>query len=382
MIINKLNIINLRNHIDSHLEFSPKLNVFYGPNGSGKTSILEAISICGFTKSFLPTNDLNLIRFGENSYRISLHSTNYLNSEYHINIEFLNNIKNKKLIKSTFGNNISPKEVIGELPQVILSPDFKIITFGSPQDRRSFIDRLLSQLSKSYYEDLLKLKKILKQRNELLSNVESDNNFDRGTFEILTNMLVDVSKNIIFKRAEFINEIIPIYKKYYKFITENKEFVDIKYFLSGKAVDNNILTDKTLLLEYINSEFSRLENAEIRRGLTLFGPQKDDIEFIINNGLAKEIASQGQHKSILISLKFAELEYLKFSKAEIPVILLDDIFSELDELRISKVFELIEHLDSQAFITVTETNILKNVISNYKSVSYFKISDGTILKEN
>jgi DNA replication and repair protein RecF len=377
MQIKSININNLRNHSSSSVEFSPKLNIIYGENGSGKTTILEAISICGFTKSFLPTSEQNMIKFGEENFSIFLTSKNYLQNDYFVNIIY--SAKNRKQIKSTFGDNLTPKDIIGELPQVILSPDFKIITFGSPQDRRSFIDRILSQLSKVYYENLQKIKKILKQRNELLSN--SYDGYDETTLEILTDFLVKTSVEIITKRAEFIKELVPIYKQYYEFVSSNKENVEINYLVSNKNIDFSIISDKIKLEQFIRAEFARLKTAELRRGTTLFGPQKDDIEFIINSGTAKEIASQGQHKSILISLKFAELEILKNEKAETPIMLLDDIFSELDEIRSQKVFELIDKLDTQAFITTTETNYLKNVISQYKLVSYFKVSDGAIFTE-
>jgi len=143
MYVSEILINNLRNHVHSELDFGKGLNVLYGLNGSGKTTILEAISLCGFSKSFMHVNDSSLIKKEESFWQVSLNSRNDFDIPYKISLKF--NGSAKKQISSTFGDNLLPKDVIGELPLVILSPDFKNITSGSPSDRREFIDKILAQ---------------------------------------------------------------------------------------------------------------------------------------------------------------------------------------------------------------------------------------------
>jgi len=149
--IQYLHIKNLRNHNDSEIEINNNLNVFYGKNGAGKTTILEAISLCSLAKSFTSTPDANLINTGTNAYQIECNAKNIMNLEYNIKLLYQKGMRKK--ISTNFGDNLSPKDIIGEMPLVILSPDLNEISRGVPEKRREFIDKILSQISKSYYEE-------------------------------------------------------------------------------------------------------------------------------------------------------------------------------------------------------------------------------------
>lgn len=373
MILNNLHIINFRNHSNNIINFGKNLNVIYGLNGEGKTTILEAISICSLSKSFLPTKDNNLIKIGENKYNLEAKCKSDLDIPYSIKVEF--DKLSKKKLNSTVADNLLPKNIIGEIPIVVLSPDHKNITFGSPADRRQFLDKLLSQSSKLYLDDLVKLKKVIKQRNKLLTQFKKNNNYNHDLLIPWTESFIELSSNIIIKRNKIITDISPIFLNYYNNISSMKENTSLSYKAYGFQ---EIPDNKSDIINKLKEIYNKKKDSEFYRATTLFGPQKDDIDININGGLAREIASQGQHKSLLISIKLAEFEILKNLRNETPIILLDDIFSELDEERIAHVINLVVKENAQTFITGTEANRITLTLKDNTIVNYYKIIDGQI----
>ena len=361
MRINNIRIKNFRNYLEKELTFSEGINVLWGNNGVGKTTILEAISVCSISKSFVTNADVILINENENQYFISANCTNDLNLPYKINISFTP--KQPKEISSNAGNRLLPKDIIGEIPLVILSPDYKKITSGSPDFRRQFINGLLSQASKNYLEKLFEHRRTLKQRNSLLSqfkgNLTSNNESFLPVLSQWTQALINVSSDLIVRRNEFVNDFNPIFIDAYKNISHSQENVNIIY--QPDSISEKII-NKEQVVEILTQRSNAILNAEIKRSTTLFGSQKDDIKICINNGIAKEYASQGQHKSLLIAIKFAEFQYLLDKKNETPIILFDDIFSELDNTIIEKVLYLLSQSKAQIFITLTDPTIIKNSI--------------------
>ncbi|MCX6154012.1 MAG: DNA replication and repair protein RecF [Candidatus Kapabacteria bacterium] len=375
MNITKIIINNFRNHDHSEIQLSDGINVFVGKNGSGKTSILEAITVLSLSKSFLPVSDSSLIQAQLNFYRIELNAKNSLDSDYKVKIVYERG--GRKQISSTYGENLNPKDIIGEVPIVVLSPDYKAITFGSPEDRREFLDKILSQSSRLYIDHILNLKKSLKQRNNLLNQYKLHKTLDRNQFEIWTEFFINNAVEVYLRRNEFIKSFTPIFESYYKIIASDKETVSLEYQPNGISTENLCNQDKNMIKENLINYFHKISDDEMRRGTTLFGPQKDDIKILVNRRSAKDSASQGQHKSLLISLKFGEFEYLKEIKNETPVVLLDDIFAELDLERSAKVIDILRSSNTQTFITITDTNILKS-IENNSELSYFWVEDGRV----
>ena len=374
----ELNIKNLRNHIDSNLEFASGTNIIYGYNGVGKTSILEAISIAGLTKSFLPVQDSSLINHNAESYYIHAKAKTDHSNSY--NIKILYKAGSKKEISGTEGENMIPKNVIGLMPIVVLSPDHKAITFGSPIDRRAFIDRTLSQSNKKYIDLALKLKKCLRQRNNILNEAKRYfRNFDKVLFEAWTESLIDISAEMVVKRAKFLNDFDPYFKEIYSEVTNGKEKVELQY-QPDSFTDENQYSDINTAKLHLEKVASNNFDKELKRGTTIFGPQKDELAIIINGSLAKDTASQGQHKSLLISLKFAEFNFLKENKQEMPIILLDDIFSELDSRRSELVLHMLRDNQAQTFITLTDREIVRPEFLDKSDVKYFEISEGEVVK--
>lgn len=381
MIINTLTLQNLRNHSFTEIKLGDKLNVIYGLNGSGKTTILEAISIASITKSFLPVADASLINFKEEYYSILAKGANDLEMPYFVGVKYISG--KRKQINNSYKENLNPKDVIGEIPIIILSPDFKNITFGAPQDRRQFIDTILSQASKSYMEDLFELKKCLKQRNNLLNSQQKTGALDKIQFDIWTVMLIKTSAEIMRKRHQFIKEFIPFFIQAYNEVSNGIEQVSLKYMpyrINDFQAEQDY--DKDYFIEQNKKIYTELKFAELHRGLTLFGPQKDEISININNSAAKETASQGQHKSLLISLKFAEFEFLKKIRNETPIILFDDIFSELDSSRSNHTLELILKKNAQSIITITENSFIKQIVPQKLNTKYFKVAFGNIEQQD
>lgn len=380
MIITKLQISKLRNHIYSEIYPATELNIFYGENGAGKTTVLEAISIACLSKSFANNSDSSLIQTNENQYQIKLESLNHLNLPY--NVEVLYQIGQRKKINNTFGDNQTPKDIIGLIPLVHLSPDLRKITTGSPESRREFIDKILSQSSKSYLDVLINFRKALKQRSSLLYTFQQTKRFDNDFFETWNNVFLDLASQIIIKRYNFIKEFSKNFQQIYSEITQNKETVSLQYEPNSIPDDiygnnSNSITFEEIF-DILKNKSKSILSAEVSRGMTLFGPQKDELKITLNSGLAREKGSQGQHKSLLIAIKFAELEYLAEKTNEIPIVLLDDIFSELDDNRISLVLKKVIDRKSQTFITLTNPEIIMKNNNLTRDLNYYYLNNGKI----
>lgn len=346
MNIRSLIVKNFRNHRDSKVEFGPEVNLIVGRNGSGKTTLLEAITVCSLTKSFQQVVDNALVTNGEDSYFLQADVHNLRGIDYWVKVHYKDK---KKVISNIKASALSPKDLIGELPAVSLNPDDKEITSGSPSCRRSFMDKILSQSHRPYLEELLRLKKIVKQRNHLLGEFKRTGRLDAGIFEPLSNMLAYSSAAIVKRRLAFLEEFARLFEDFYRIVSGSDETVAITY--DSNDLKNPYEGDANE--KYLQKIMER-EQGEKQRGMTLAGAQRDDLDISINGAPAKTNASQGQHKSLIIALKFAEFELLKKMTGVSPVILLDDIFSELDDARAASVLQIVQNCRTQTFITMTD----------------------------
>ena len=376
MLVKELHIVNLRNHTSSLVEFGEGVNVISGSNGSGKTSILEAVSVVSISKTFLPSTDTALIKSGQQEYKVSVLAESNVEVPYRASVEFRTGTR--KRINSSVGDNLNPKDIIGTIPLVILSPDFKSLTFGSPQDKRQFLDMVLSQSGRQYADESIKYKKYLKQRNAMLSQHLKSGEFNRDYFEILTGMYIRSAVEIFYKRINFIKEFRDIFIDSYKFVSKEKEMPGIVY--NPDTLINYDLFTKDDISKILNERYHHLQNAEMRRGASLFGPHRDDLFFTVNGLNSKDSASQGQHKSLLISIKLAEFEFLKNILNETPILLFDDIFSELDSERSAAVFTKITENNAQTIITLTNA---ERFINDFKlNATFIEVENGKISERN
>ncbi|ROL56608.1 DNA replication and repair protein RecF [Bacteroidetes/Chlorobi group bacterium Naka2016] len=386
MVLNYVKLENVRNHEQSEIDLEPSLNIFFGPNGAGKTSILEAISIASFSKSFITNYDQNIVRHGENYYTVEVGGSSQNGIPFTFSVYY--QIGKGKEIRDISGGTISSIELIGQIPLVVLYPDMREIIFGPPSARREFVDKIISQTDTVYLKKLIEYKRILKQRNKLLSEIA---NGDRKQIDVLSawnKKFIQTASYIIQQRGLFSYTFSFIVSEAFETITEGKESLIFDYqpfdFFDFFTPENLVVFRRYWYLDQILSILEQLlikyAKKEIERGITLFGPHKDDFQLLFNGNNAREVASQGQSKSILIALKNAEVKYLQNKKNTAPIVLFDDIFSELDINRINQVLDLMKNLKVQLLLTTTEIDKIKNIISNFENYGVYKVESGKTIR--
>lgn len=345
MILSSVLLKDFRSHLNTSINFNIGLNYIVGGNGQGKTSILESIYYLCTTKSNISKSDAEVVRFKQNNFEIEglfkdltenrvrlIYSTSENKKLYYLNDKLVNR----------------SAEIIGKFPVVILTPADHAITQGSPAERRKLIDSIISQASSNYLFTLLDYNKTLRQRASLLNKMkEYKNQADYIELDSWTEKLISTGSEIIRYRNEFIKEYNKYLEDSYFEIMNNEEKPGITY----SFLDNSIGADN------IPAEFERILNDrredELRRGVNLVGPHRDDFIFEINEFNLKTFGSQGQNKTFQTALRFAEFFYLKDVTNKTPIFLLDDVFGELDTYRSVKISEYLKKI-GQAFITITD----------------------------
>ncbi len=354
MILNNLKIINFRNYTNLEINFSPEINFITGDNGSGKTNILEAISIISNLKSFRNINDNNIIKWNNDSYYCSGEISNSEHTKFEVGYSFHNN-KPKKKIKIDSHEIKKVSDYYGKLITVNFIPtDINIIN-GSPELRRRYFDSVISKLYPEYIDELNKYKEICHSRNLLLKKIK-DNKGDFKLLEIWNKMFSDKASLILKKRKSFITQYNEFFQKNYLQISGEENSPYIHYMTTLKSEDN----------DSILSEVNYNSKIDIRRGSTVSGPHRDDYMISNSDKMAFiNYASQGQKRTASISLKLSEVEIIKEIKNKKCIILVDDIFSELDEKRRNS---MIDSLKKEGQIIFTMVNHLynKSILSNSK----------------
>ena len=353
MYINKLELENFRNYKEQKVDLINGINLFLGDNAQGKTNIIEAIYICAFGKSYRTLKDNELIEFGKEYCRINLE---YIKNNNIFTTSFFIDSLNRKQIKN---NGIKIRKIadyVGEIPIVIFSPESLDVVKGSPAKRRNFIDMICCQISKSYIIYHQEYMKCLKIKNSILKEDYIDDNY----IEVLHEKMSKYIKDIV----QYRKKIVELLNKYsidiQRKLTDGQENINIVY--STDFIDMNEDEIKKYLDEHLYID--KLRKSSIK------GIQRDDLEIYINEKEVSKFGSQGQKRTALLTLKLANFELLKELKDEIPILLLDDIMSELDSKRINFLLKYIENY--QSIITTTEDTFVKD-ISNIK---IYKVSNG------
>ncbi len=325
------------------------MNIFYGRNGAGKTNLLEAIHYAALTKSFLNAADSECLKFGATHFEIDAVWQNDRGVEASVRVYFSNEEG-----KTVFVNR-SPLEsfsrIVGEFPCVSLSPFDIALVQGAPQERRRFLDSSIAQTNKAYLEDLLAYRRLLSQRNRLLSEMKlSHNKWQQEQFAVWTESFAALVASIMFRRLKFVDEFSQVLTRAYRLFHSFDEIPSLRY---DTDIELNKQTTKEEILSEVRLKLARLEEEEIRRGVTLFGTHRDDLSFFINDISVKKFASQGQQKTFVICLKLAQHFYIRDILNERPIFILDDVFSELDRSRADDLIELLKPI-GQSVITTTE----------------------------
>ncbi len=372
MFIKNLNLHNFRNYETLELKnISSSRVVLIGDNAQGKSNLLEAISLLAFGSSYRAKKESEVIKWDKTEAGI------YSEIDTSLSTKELTLILRKtgpKTIKVDGQNVKRLAKFIGNVKIVIFSAEDLFLVKGSPSERRIFVDKLLSQVYPRYYHQLQVYNKILQQRNSLLRNMKDSGNRNYDEIRIWDEQIVDISVDIYELRVDLIKLLSQLVGSYHSQIANPDEKVVLSYVPS---IPNLNLLDfnRDKLREEILSYISSHHHVEIARGQSLYGPHRDDIDFFINGKEAKLFASQGQQRTLVLSLKLAEIKYIKELTKEVPLLLLDDVMAELDHKRQKHLLELVG-LDTQTFITTTH---LEDFSENWlKTSSVLKVADGKI----
>ncbi len=339
MKVTKIVLRNFRNYVKLSLDFTHSINIFIGENAQGKTNILESIYYAAMGHSHRTNTDTELIRWQENGASISI-SFSRLGIENNLLFKF-NTQQKKEIISNSC--TIKPKELMGLLNVVLFSPEDLMLIKGMPTLRRRFLDMEISQVNPAYYQQLLKYNRILSQRNTLLKKIR-ENKATPDMLDAWDEQLAVVASHIVKKRQAAIKKLAMLANLMHRKITDNKENLTVIY---QKHEINEIDAD-----EY-KSKLIQFRQNDIWRGSTSVGPHRDDLILSVNSINLRTFGSQGQQRTGVLALKLAELEFIKSETGEYPVLLLDDVMSELDASRREHLINFIQDR-VQTFITATE----------------------------
>ncbi|MBT8394190.1 MAG: DNA replication and repair protein RecF [Bacteroidia bacterium] len=355
MILNSLSLVNYKNFDSKNFSFDNKINCFVGPNGIGKTNVLDAIYHLSFGKSYFNPIATQNIKHNEDLFVIDGEYKKGSKSE-----KIIVSLKRgqKKIIKRNSKAYEKFSDHIGFLPLVIISPADRDLIIEGSDIRRKFIDSVISQSEKKYLNCLIKYNKVLAQRNSLLKYFAVNNTFNADTLDIYNDQLTEFGIQIFNSRNEFLKEFIPIFIERYKSISNNNESVYLEYKSDLFTNDLNTLLTQSL-------------NKDKALQYTSVGIHKDDLVFKIEEYPIKKFGSQGQQKSFLVALKLAQFDFIKSHSGVNPILLLDDIFDKLDENRVAQLIKLVDDENfGQLFISDTHAerteNVVKQIHQSYK----------------
>lgn len=368
MYLASLILANFRNYTHQELLFHPGINVFFGMNGRGKTNLLEAIYYLSVSRSFRTNQDSEIIHFGSDYFYLKGH---FITKKGEYQVETGYRGPRQFQIKIN-GKGSKRNEYIHRHPVVIFTPDDLFLIKGAPSVRRRFLDMECSRLKPLYYSRLRDYYRALRQRNKILKERRGSGNFNPSIAKPWEQMLVEKGGWIVRERIQFLKELESLAQAHYLSLTAGKENLSILY-RSTICFDDNP--------EQIESSFEEqlagARSAELRKGSTLIGPHLDDFALSINGLDTRKYGSQGQQRSTVLALKMGEVDLFNRSGSERSILLLDDVFSELDEERCSRLLEFINSRGDQSFITTAIP--LSAFERDYsKDLYYFTLSRGEV----
>ena len=367
MKIKKISLLNFRNCGNINISLNEGMNIFIGDNAQGKTNILEAITMLALTKSHRVGVNPNIIMFNKKKSQIKgIVKKDKIITKLQIDIT-----EEKKDLMINQNSIKKVADYISNLNVIIFTPDDLEIIKGSPNIRRNLLNIQLSQISKTYLNTYNEYNKILKTRNEYLKILFNNSIADKNYLDILTDKLIEKAVVIYRKRLEYIDFINGSINKYYKEIADF-EGLSVEYLTS---FDIKNLTDDEIK-EKLKDYFDKYYNKELNYGMTMYGPHRDDFYFNFNGNDLKYFGSQGQQKLAVLCLKLSEIGLFKEVSGFNPVILLDDIFSELDIKKRNRLLKFVGDNDIQSIITTTD---LKSINKKYLNESYiYEVKNGNI----
>ena len=363
MRLKSLSIINYKNIAEATLDFSDKINCFVGDNGMGKTNVLDAIYYLSFCKSHSNSIDSQNINHEADFFLIQ---GDYAKNDTPEHIYCGLKRRQRKQFKRNKKEYEKLSDHIGLIPLVMVSPDDSQLISEGSDERRKFMDGVISQYNKQYLQQLLQYNNILKQRNALL---KSENSIDETVLEILEEQMDSAGRYIHESRTTFIQAFIPVFQDFHNRISGNREQVSLEYSSQYQRHEN------------LRERMAETRERDRMLGFSTQGIHKDELEMTLDNYPIKKVGSQGQNKTYLIALKFAQFDFLKKTHHCSPLLLLDDIFDKLDAKRVEEIVKLVaSDLFGQIFITDTNRENLDKILLQLKSeAKIFQVVKGEIM---
>ena len=368
-----MRLINLylhdfRNYHRAKIRFSKGINVLIGNNAQGKTNLLESIYVLALTKSDRTRNNRNLIRWGHSAAQIRGTIQKSL-GDVRLELDLARHHKRAKV------NQLSQARLssyVGRLNVILFTPNDLSIVKGAPRIRRRFINTEFSQISNRYLYDATRYERVLKQRNQYLKDLNSHQASDLAYLEVLSDQLSAYGARIIWQRLVLLKRLSKWAQKIHAVISLRTETLQLKYLT---ALDRDHLASVNQIYVGLKQRYLQIQDREIERRTTLIGPHRDDLRFIVNGHDVQTFGSQGQQRTSALSVKLAEIDLMKAETGERPLLLLDDVLSELDNQRQTHLLEAIQD-KVQTFLTTTDFNGIARDLIRHPKV--FKISHGQI----
>jgi DNA replication and repair protein RecF len=330
--------------METKVDWAPHLNVITGPNGSGKTSLIDAIHYLCMSRSFVSNTDMYVVNQDESYFMIKGHFEGQIRSEFDVSCSYSRGDGKKIFVNDSPLERLS--DLIGMVPVVTLTPDDKKLTLEGPTERRSFIDAFISQISPAYLRDLIEYRRVRKQRNSLLQEYRGPVSVLEAYLEPWNVQLVEAGARIVAKRYEVLENLKAYLEKDYAMISGMDLTTNLEYQTYCSPAGD---------VEAIEKEYyEQLESAqpkEIEREITTIGPHRDEIVFYLDDFELRRFGSQGQHRLFALSLKLAQLHYYSDELDDLPILMLDDVFGDLDPLKTEILLDALQQHKGQIFIT-------------------------------
>lgn len=360
MKIKELKLYQYRNYPYLSIAFADNINIFLGHNAQGKTNILEAIYYAAIGRSHRTHNDQELIMWDKLQAKVQLDFSR-MGVDNQLSFLFQKD-KRREIVYN--GLKVKLSEAMGALNVVLFSPEDLMLIKGAPQERRRFLDLEISQANRVYYEMMAKYVKIIQQRNAALKKIR-DTHSGGEMIDIWDEQLSSMAYRIVMKRKESVDKLSMLANLMHRRLTQEKENLKLSYIVHGME-DESEMSAKWYL-----SSLKQRRQLDILRGSTSIGPHRDDLKIEVNGIDLKTFGSQGQQRTGILSLKLSELEYIKSETGEYPILLLDDVMSELDYERRSQLLLFIKE-KIQTFITATD----RKYFPDFKIGKYYYIENG------
>lgn len=371
MELQSLRLVNYRNYTDLTLNFSDGVNVFLGENAQGKTNLLESIYVLALARSHRTSSDKDLIRWQEKEATISGRVKKNI-SDTPLSLHFSNKGK-KARVNHLEQSKLS--QYIGQLNVILFAPEDLELVKGAPSVRRRFIDMEFGQMNPLYLYNTTQYRRILKERNAYLKRLQMKQTTDTIFLDVLTEQLVDIGSQVLLARQTFLERLEVAAQPIHAEISNKRETLTLKYQTS---IDFEKGTDLSTIKAVFEQTLKKQQTREIMQGSTLVGPHRDDIQFIVNDNDVAVFGSQGQQRTTALAIKLAEIDLMQQETGEYPILLLDDVLSELDANRQTHLLLAIQD-KVQTFITApTLSDVARQLIHAPK---VFHVKQGEIVLE-